>query len=142
MKILLGLIVLIFCSVPLLGLAQVDSLRLSKKTMSIVTELAKSSGVIYSVKHKAIGPKGYFYLLEKAEMEELILLTDHQSPTVRVYSFWALVERGYSNLTEIYSKHEDDKESLTVDYIESDIMGLKTTVSDLMRVKLKEKKDY
>ncbi|XOV68682.1 MAG: hypothetical protein ACFHU9_05770 [Fluviicola sp.] len=47
-------------------------------------------------------------LMELGEDKELILLTKHSSPTVRGYSFWALVEREHPKVKEIMLQHVDD----------------------------------
>ena len=43
-----------------------------------------------------------------AEDDELIKLTNHSSPSVRGYSFWALVEREHPKVKEIILQHVDD----------------------------------
>ncbi len=51
-----------------------------------------------------------FYRLNQiARTEELVALTGHPAPTVRGYAFWALVERKYERLDDIYEAHADDK---------------------------------
>lgn len=47
-----------------------------------------------------------------AKLEELIELTDHKSPAVRGYSFWALAKRNYSGLEDIFLNHINDTESV------------------------------
>ena len=55
------------------------------------------------------------WLKNNAEEEDLISLTDHVSPVVRVYAFYALYEKRSMALTEIYRKHINDYASfLTV----------------------------
>ena len=55
------------------------------------------------------------WLKNNMQEEELIALTDHVSPVVRVYAFYALYEKRSLALTEIYRKHiHDDAPFLTV----------------------------
>lgn len=49
-------------------------------------------------------------LLKNAEVKELVALTGHKSPYVRVYSFWALAKREYPDVKQIILNHKDDKE--------------------------------
>ena len=48
-------------------------------------------------------------LTTSATDEELVLLTDHTSPAVRGYAFWALAKRKYADLKSIFVAHLDDK---------------------------------
>ncbi len=43
-----------------------------------------------------------------ADDNELKLLTKHSSPSVRGYSFWAMVEREHPSVKEIIIEHKDD----------------------------------
>lgn len=47
-------------------------------------------------------------LMEIAQDDELVTLTKHSSPTIRGYSFWALVERENPMVKEIILEHVDD----------------------------------
>lgn len=51
----------------------------------------------------------FYRLKQVARTEELVALTGHPAPTVRGYAFWALVERKYEHLDDIYKAHADDK---------------------------------
>lgn len=51
------------------------------------------------------------WLKNNAREEDLISLTDHVSPVVRVYAFYALYEKRSMALTEIYRKHMNDNDS-------------------------------
>jgi hypothetical protein len=47
-------------------------------------------------------------LTQLATVNELIILTDHKSEKVRVYAFWALAKRKYSNIIQILENHLGD----------------------------------
>lgn len=68
-------------------------------------------------------------LAQSAENDELIRLTSHSSPTVRGYSFWALVEREDPKVKEIMLEHVDDSV-----YIErmSGCLGYQEKLNDFM----------
>ena len=47
-------------------------------------------------------------LIKYATIDELVSLTDHKSPTVKAYSFWALSKRKFPGLSLIVKKHAAD----------------------------------
>ncbi len=49
-------------------------------------------------------------LCNYATQEELVALTDHKSPAVRCYAFWALLEEHYPGSKEILINHLNDNE--------------------------------
>ncbi len=50
-------------------------------------------------------------LIKYATVNELITLTDHNSPAVKAYSFWALAKKKFSGLSLILKKHVHDSAS-------------------------------
>ena len=86
---------------------------------------------------KAIGyagskPRVYTWfekLMQLAEDDELILLTNHSSPTVRGYSFWALVERDNPKVKGIMLEHFDD--SVYIDRM-SGCIGYQEKLNDFL----------
>jgi len=58
--------------------------------------------------------KRYLQLVRQATTRELVQLTNHKSPIIRAYTFWALGKREYkSMIPDIIDKHLNDKESFT-----------------------------
>lgn len=47
-------------------------------------------------------------LMKNATVDELVSLTDHKSPAVKAYSFWALSKRKFPGLSLIVKKHAAD----------------------------------
>ena len=47
-------------------------------------------------------------LIKYANVEELIKLTDHESPAVRAYSFWALSKKHFTALQLVLKRHVND----------------------------------
>lgn len=48
-------------------------------------------------------------LVTIASLEELIELTEHDSPAVRGYAFWGLAKKNYEELESIFINHLDDR---------------------------------
>ncbi len=67
-----------------------------------------------------VNSSSQFLLSEELEriatIDELITLTNHKSPAVRVYSIQALDNRNYPNLFNIIIKHIDDTKEIKADY--------------------------
>lgn len=78
----------------------------------LISEMAEENRVHGAITDMA-GTRSHQYerfewLKNNAQEEELIALTDHVSPAVRVYAFYALYEKRSMALSEIYRKHMHD----------------------------------
>ena len=73
--------------------------------------------------------KRFEKLTKKAKLDELIELTEHPSPVVRGYAFWALAKRNYKKLEEIFIKHLRDEEKLK---LYEGCIGLNTSVINFL----------
>ena len=80
--------------------------------ISIIDVIAQDGGVDGGVigydGGKSEQYKRYEWMKSKLSDSSLHQLTDHQSPAVRVYAFFALVERKYPLLKEIVNNHKND----------------------------------
>lgn len=56
----------------------------------------------------------YLDLKKNATTNELLVLTENKNPIVACYSGWALVERDYDKLTEIFIQFKNRKQTVTV----------------------------
>lgn len=78
----------------------------SDQVTDIVSAIAKSGSLGFDKDQQ----HARFIKLEKsADTDQLVLLTDHDSPAVRGYAFWALARRSYPDLRSIFIAHLDDK---------------------------------
>jgi len=83
--------------------------------VSIIDDIAKDGEVTCAATGYG-GEKGdqfkrYEWMISKKSDSTLLQLTDHQSPAVRVYAFFALAERNSPLLSEIAIKHKNDSAS-------------------------------
>ncbi|MEM6770177.1 MAG: hypothetical protein AAF597_06300, partial [Bacteroidota bacterium] len=53
-------------------------------------------------------------LVKQASRSELLFLANHKSPTVRVYSFWALKRKQFPDLKPIRASFHGDEAPVTV----------------------------
>ncbi len=80
---------------------------------TIINEIAKNN----SIEGKYIGfgfkiSKQYLrgeLLYKKATVQQLIELTNHKNPAVRIYAFEALAKNKYLNYKDILDDHKNDK---------------------------------
>lgn len=89
-----------------------DEKKISNATKRIVNKIVKGGAVMSeAIGYEGTRPKQYdnFEALQKnATIQELIVLTDHQSPTVKCYAFWALSHRQNIDLFPIVLGHIKD----------------------------------
>lgn len=71
----------------------------------------------------------YRYLRDTATIEELLKLTEWDSPFVRLYAFSSLEKRNYNGLYQIILEHLNDT---TEFYVRSDDHGWNSTTIDMM----------
>jgi hypothetical protein len=55
----------------------------------------------------------YQALLLKANLKELIALTDYPKPTIRCYAYIALIEKDYPDIHKVFYKHQNDSSLVT-----------------------------
>ncbi len=79
---------------------------MSHQVISIVDKIAEvgSIGFDHDTQYSR-----FLQLNEIATMEDLVTLTDDDSPAVRGYAFWALAKRNYPDLKTIFLAHLDDR---------------------------------
>ena len=53
-------------------------------------------------------------MMQSASEELLVKLTDHKSPVVRIYAYWALRGRGSDRLGSICIKHVNDTAKIQI----------------------------
>jgi len=92
----------LYLSLPTSGSSQ----SLSRDVSNLVDQIAKGRSLGFD--HDAQYDR-YIRLNESASEDELVMLTDHNSPAVRGYAFWALAKRNYPDLRSIFMAHLDDK---------------------------------
>ncbi|MBD79622.1 MAG: hypothetical protein CL840_11950 [Crocinitomicaceae bacterium] len=94
------------------GQSNFDSSKISKGTNKIADDIEEVGVVMNSgIGYAGIRPKQYdnfIHLKEKATSDELKALTNHASPTVRCYAFWALSYDHSVDLFSIVLDHIDD----------------------------------
>ncbi|MCB9338576.1 MAG: hypothetical protein H6577_10670 [Lewinellaceae bacterium] len=107
--------------------------KISQKIRAITNEIEKEN----EIHSDAVGYRGektsqykrFEKLTRKAKIDELVELTEHPSPVVRGYAFWALAKRNYKKLEEIFIKHLRDEEKLK---LYEGCIGLNTSVINFL----------
>lgn len=90
--------------------------QVRKQVHKIAAQMEKGGGI----DDFAVGFSGtqteqydrFLRLKQIAQTEELVALTGHPASIVRGYAFWALTERRYKGLEDIYQAHVDDREEV------------------------------
>lgn len=103
-------IILLLILIPFVGFTQDNH---SKKS---IDELVKEIAMENELTSRAVGfggsPSGqyqrYDVLKSKATREQLIKLTEHESPVIRCYAFWGLADRQEKDLFPILIDHLGD----------------------------------
>jgi hypothetical protein len=119
-KILVLLCLLAFFFVDCVGQSFINGSEKSKNYSSqknfskIITQISQHG----KVEGKTVGYGGrtseqylrFSRLMVNASDSELVLLTNHYSPVVKAYAFWALSIKGYSEIKSIVEKHLHDRQ--------------------------------
>ncbi len=82
------------------------------KIASLIDDMAKDGQVDASITGiggtKSLQYKRYEWMMQSASDKLLVQLTDHTSPAVRIYAYWALSDRRSEKLRDICIKHMND----------------------------------
>lgn len=93
-----------------------DTGSISNPVKIITEQIAQYKGVdaaaIGVAGSKSDQYKRFEHLVQQATTRELLQLTNHKSPIVRAYAFWALGKREYKSIIpEVVEKHLKDRET-------------------------------
>jgi len=102
MKSLLFLLTSLLFLLPQIGFSQ----DLRPEVSELVQKISNSGSLGFDQDHQY---QRFTHLNAIAGTEELVLLTNHESPAVRGYAFWSLAKRNYPELKSIFIAHLDDK---------------------------------
>ena len=91
-----------FLSIPIKGSSQ----TISSPVLDLVEQIAQSGSLGFD--HDTQYDR-FLDLNSLATDNELLMLTDHDSPAVRGYAFWALAKRNYASLESIFIAHLEDQ---------------------------------
>jgi hypothetical protein len=113
------ILLLLFCSFCF-GQNDYDKKSIRKSVLRYANSIEKGE----SVSGKYLGPaavkpkqyKNFDKLSEKANKDELIELTNHPSPQVRCYAFWALTINFDSEIMNVIRKNQHDTATVTYKY--------------------------
>ncbi len=92
--------IIISCKYELNPKVENATLRISNRNTILVDFISETSD--------------YKNLMMVASTEDLVHLTNHESPNVRFYSFIGLMERNYPKINEIYDSHKSDSVNVWV----------------------------
>jgi len=92
--------IILIVLLPLISYAQTGELAV------ITAQIALDGSLGFDENHQY---NRFLKLQELASNDELVKLTDHLSPAVRGYAFWALAKNHYPDLKSIFIKHLDDQ---------------------------------
>ena len=99
-------IIILFISVILVSCNNsLSSTKVQEIVSSIQTEKKVNSNLESS---------NYKKLLSTATNNDLVILTDNENPIVKYYACKGLLERDYSEIRDIYSKHKNDKTTICI----------------------------
>jgi hypothetical protein len=111
----------------------ISCIQTTKKTLNINTESVLTRDTLLPiianltkynrVEDKQIGEGGslsevyeeFERLIKIANDSELVNLTYHKNPSVRIYAFWGLAKRNYKGILDILNKHLND--TMTISYM-------------------------
>ena len=113
-KILLIIFIFPFVSCSQTQKSTYEPEKISKEVTEIVKKIAEknviNSSMVGVAALKTAQYERFEQLVKIATTEELLEIMNHENPTVRGYTFWALAKRRYENLEEVYMAHAKDKE--------------------------------
>ncbi len=106
----------------------------SAKIASLIDDMANDGQLDASITGiggtKSLQYKRYEWMMQYASDKLLVQLTDHTSPAVRVYSYWALSDRRSEMLRDICIKHMTDTAQILY---RSGCIGSYERVNDFIR---------
>lgn len=94
--------ILLICVFPILCLAQTVSIEVTQ----VANQIAKDGSLGFDQNAQF---QRFETMRDISTDEELVVLTNHESPAVRGYAFWALAKNHYPDLHAVFLDHVDDK---------------------------------
>ena len=115
--IFLGIIIFISCNRKERSINPVPQ-PYNTKAVSLIDDIANDGELYVSTRGfsgvKSQQYKRYEWIKQSASDGLLVRLTDHKSPVVRIYAYWALRERGSDMLGSISIKHKNDTAKIDI----------------------------
>lgn len=110
-------VIFVVCYFFFLGISaqpKYEKSSVSKKVRKIANQIKSAKTVEGKFIGKGASPSVVYAkfkkLIELASSEELLELTNHNSPVVRTYAFWGYVQKGYETPFFILEKNKEDRE--------------------------------